>query len=148
MKGLLAANAAWQIHNEPTCQSLHQATCQSLHQAPEVGRLSQTHILQAPEVERLSQTHSETHLSNLVTVYKNQASVSAISNVIDEFQTLWQDRKQHVKIPESEQMEIPLIDNWEEIYKPGQARVYPVERRDKEIIDNIFDKLHKQGRIK
>ena len=28
-------------------------------------------------------------------------------------------------------MEIPLVDNWESLYKPGQARVYPLGQNDK-----------------
>lgn len=44
-------------------------------------------------------------------------------------------------------MDVPLVDNWKESYKPGQARVYPVGARDKEIIDEKFNKLHKQGRM-
>ena len=42
-------------------------------------------------------------------------------------------------------MEIALVVNWEEIYKPDQAKVYPVGQRDKELIDMAFDKLRKAG---
>ena len=45
-------------------------------------------------------------------------------------------------------MKISLIENWKNIYKIGQARVYSIDIRDKEVIDEAFDKLYKQGRIK
>ena len=41
-------------------------------------------------------------------------------------------------------MEISLLDNWRELYKPDQARVYPLGSKDKEVIDKEFDKLHDQ----
>jgi len=44
-------------------------------------------------------------------------------------------------------MDIPLLDNWQDHYKPGQAKVYPVGQRDKQVIDDAFNKLHEQGRI-
>ena len=44
-------------------------------------------------------------------------------------------------------MEVPLVENWREIYKPGQARVYSLGQNDKECIDREFDKLHSQGRM-
>ena len=44
-------------------------------------------------------------------------------------------------------MDIPLLDNWKELYKPGQARVNPIGQRDREVIDKSFDKLHVQDRM-
>ena len=89
----------------------------------------------------------ETRLPNGITVYGDTKPSSAITSVVDEFLPLWQDRGQQAKVPEEEQMEIPLIDNWESHYKPGQARVYPVGPKDRGIIDQTFDKLHQQGRL-
>jgi hypothetical protein len=43
-------------------------------------------------------------------------------------------------------MRIPLKDGWEKEVKK-HAKVYPVGPRDKEFIDNEFDKLHDQGRM-
>ena len=44
-------------------------------------------------------------------------------------------------------MDIPLLDNWRELYKPSQARVYPLGKADKQVIDEQFNKLHTQDRI-
>lgn len=40
-----------------------------------------------------------------------------------------------------------MVDNWREVYKAGQAKVYPVGPKDREVIDEAFDKLHSQGRM-
>ena len=93
-------------------------------------------------------TRKETRLDNGVTVYGDESTVSKIDGVVKDFASLWEDRGQQAKIPENEQMQIPLVDNWEEIYKPGQARVYPVGIQDREVVDQTFDKLHEQGRMK
>ena len=44
-------------------------------------------------------------------------------------------------------MDIPLVEDWRERYKPGLARVYPVGKSDKDLIDETFDKLHATGRM-
>ena len=40
-----------------------------------------------------------------------------------------------------------MLDNWRELYKPSQARVYPLGKADKQVIDEQFNKLHTQDRI-
>lgn len=42
-------------------------------------------------------------------------------------------------------MDIPLLDDWQEKYKPGQARVYSLGANDRVIVDKAFDKLHTQN---
>ena len=82
-----------------------------------------------------------------VTIHGAPQARSVISETIECFPNLWQDTGNVVNVPDSEHMEIPLVDNWEQLYKPGQSRVYPVGKRDKEVIDREFDKLHTQGRM-
>lgn len=43
--------------------------------------------------------------------------------------------------------DIPLLDNWRDLYKPGQAKVYPLGRQDKEVVNQAFDKLHTENRL-
>lgn len=81
------------------------------------------------------------------TIYGDDASASTITDVVDSFPDLWKDTGNVANIPESEWMEIPLIDNWKELYKAGQARVYPLGKRDKDVIDGAFDELYQQGRM-
>ena len=82
-----------------------------------------------------------------VTMYDSGGSIPALTKAVEAFPNLWKDTGNVTNIPESEWMDIPLVDNWQEQYKPGQARVYPVGPKDREIIDEAFDKLHSQGRM-
>ena len=83
-----------------------------------------------------------------VTMYDSDPSaIPTLTSAMEAFPSLWKDTGNVVNVPESEWMDISLIDNWRELYKPGQARVYPVEPKDREVIDEAFDKLHSQGRM-
>ena len=92
-------------------------------------------------------TQLESKLSNWATGYGDQPTIKAFNKVVDDYPDLWIDHGNTANIPESEWMEIPLVNNWMELYKPGQARVYPVGQKDRKVIDSAFDKLHKQGRM-
>ena len=81
-----------------------------------------------------------------VTIHGTPTATSSIANVVDQFPNLWKDTGQ-VNLPESESMDIPLVDNWKDLYKPGQARVYPLGEKDKAVIDKTFDELHEQNRM-
>ena len=43
-------------------------------------------------------------------------------------------------------MRIPLKSDWESRV-PKTARVYPLSNESKAVVDQTFDKLHKQGRL-
>lgn len=88
---------------------------------------------------------NEHRLPNEITLYgEDVGTVKKLKQVVDEFPRLWQDNGNVVDIPEEEWMEIPLVDDWRERYKPGQARVYSVGHVDREIINKAFDKLQMQ----
>ena len=83
-----------------------------------------------------------------VTIYGEASTTKPLlSSIVDEFPNLWKDTGNVVSIAETQHMEILLVNDWEYIYKPSQARVYPVGRRDREVIDQEFDKLHGQDRL-
>ena len=44
-------------------------------------------------------------------------------------------------------MDIPLITYWEEKFKAGNAKVYPLGPKDRKIVNTEFDKPHCQGRM-
>lgn len=44
-------------------------------------------------------------------------------------------------------MEIPLVSNWETIYKPGTAQVYASGHANRAVIDKTMDELHDRGRV-
>ncbi len=92
-------------------------------------------------------TSPERKIMHGVTVYGSNAVAAQIATVVHSYPHLWTDRGNLVKVPEEEWMDIPLIDDWKTQYKPGQARVYPVGQKDREVIDTAFDKLQAQGRL-
>lgn len=53
-----------------------------------------------------------------------------------------------MKILNNELMNIFLFNNWRDIYKPKQAKIYLIGQQDREIIDKKFDIYHAQDRIK
>ena len=50
-----------------------------------------------------------------------------------------------VDISEDKWMKISLIDNWQELYKSEQVKVYSLGVKDCELINEAFDKLHEQS---
>ena len=78
-----------------------------------------------------------------LTVYGTQDTAEQIASVAMEFPEIWTDRGTTVDIPEEEWMPIPLKP--EAVSKP--SRVYPASQKDREVIDESFDKLHRQGKM-
>ncbi len=87
----------------------------------------------------------EMQLPNGVMVYGNPRECQALSDLVDEFPTLWVDQG-FVKVPKEEWMKIPLQENWQSKIS-GKAKVYPLGIKDKEVVDKTFDELHRQGRL-
>ena len=82
-------------------------------------------------------------MPNGVTIYGKPHAAEPLSDVIDEFSDLFVDKGETVDIPEDQWMPIPLKPN----AKSKPARVYPVGQRDKDVIDDTFDKLQAQGKL-
>ena len=99
-------------------------------------------------IAALSPDVLETKHPTGVTIYRAPGSTLylALSKVIDQHLTVWQDIG-NADIPEEWHIEIPLVPNWREIYKPGQAKIYPVGLKDHAIIDKDFDTLQAQRRM-
>ena len=97
------------------------------------------HITSSTRVE------PEHQLPNRITIYGNKTGVTELNEVVNHYPSLWEDNGNVADVPEAEWMEIPLLDNWQELYKPGQAKVYPLGTKDCELVDQAFDKLHQQG---
>ncbi|RKF55679.1 hypothetical protein OnM2_088033, partial [Erysiphe neolycopersici] len=89
----------------------------------------------------------ESKLPNGVTIFGNFEEQELLKELVDEFKVIWTDRGCFAKPPNDHQMTIELKENWEELYKPGQARVYKQGLEEQAIIDKTHDKLHKQGRL-
>ena len=90
----------------------------------------------------------EQRLQNGVTVYRDTpTTVTALTEVTNRYPRLWEDNSNIANVPEDEWMEIPLLDNWKELYKPGQVKVYPLGTEDHKVVDEAFNKLHEQGHM-
>ena len=89
----------------------------------------------------------ERKLDNGITIYGSPDTSAQIEAVVHDHSGLWKDRSNVVDIPKTKWMDISLLDDWQEKYKPGQAWVYPLGANDRAIVDKAFDKLHEQDRM-
>lgn len=93
-----------------------------------------------------SNTEFETRLKNGITVCGDAKTAQCLEAVLLESPGTWKDQGQ-ARIEPDDWMTIPLVNNWRELYKAGQAKVYPVGPKDRAIIDADFDNLHASGRM-
>ncbi|KAI1000709.1 hypothetical protein K3495_g7487 [Podosphaera aphanis] len=84
-----------------------------------------------------------------VTIYGDTYQRSKLEKLLSRYCSLWEkpSNNSFAKTPSGNDMPIPLIDGWEAKYKPGQARIYPVGKLDRNLIDKTFNELHEQGRL-
>ena len=88
-------------------------------------------------------------LSNDITIYRSTLNTfTQIKVVVQNHVNLWEDYKNIVDLSEKQWMDISLIDDWQEKYKPDQAWVYSLDANDRAIVDKVFDKLHNQNQMK
>ena len=97
--------------------------------------------LPAPEIT-VTPTEADVVLPSGITVYEGNPAIQAVA---EEFPKLWQEGG-FADIPKEEWMRIPLKSDWEQ-HVPKTARVYPLGKDAKEVVDKTFDKLHEQGRL-
>ena len=60
------------------------------------------------------------------TIYGDADSRTAIVVAIGRYSNLWKNTGNVINIPDDEFMDIPFVENWRELYKPGQTRMYPI----------------------
>ena len=91
---------------------------------------------------------NETILDNRITCYRDPDIVDKLAKVARQFEpSLWTDTGTTVELPKDQWMDISLIANWEEKFKAGNAKVYPLRPKDCKIIDTEFDRFHCQRRM-
>ena len=95
----------------------------------------------------LKENSHELSLSNGVTIQGSAKERKSLQALVDQFKDVWEDRKGFAIPPNGQKLKIPLVDDWEIKYKPTRARIYPVNSADQKAIDEVFDKLHAQGRL-
>ncbi|KAI9778673.1 MAG: hypothetical protein M1816_003922 [Peltula sp. TS41687] len=81
-----------------------------------------------------------------ITIYGQPEVVQQFQRVTESYPALWKDQGNAVDVPESEWLRIPLIDDWQSKHKLS-TKVYLLNQKDREIVDQTFDKLYGQEHI-
>jgi hypothetical protein len=88
---------------------------------------------------------SEVTLENGMHIYADdQAFSGSVTSLVDRYASVWIDTGL-IKVDKDEEMTVPLIENWYE-HKVSQ-RPYACGLKDQRFIDEVFDNLHRQGRM-
>ena len=83
---------------------------------------------------------NKTVLDNRITCYRDSDTVNKLAKATRQFEpSLKTNTGMTVDLPEDQWMDIPLIANWKEKFKAGNAKVYPLGPKDCEIVDAEFD---------
>ena len=86
----------------------------------------------------------ETSTHNGVTIYSTGETACRLSAVVDEFD-IWGEKPGSAEVPEDRWMVIPFKEGWDEMIL--KSTVYPQGPKERELIDQIFDRLYQQGRM-
>lgn len=89
----------------------------------------------------------ETVLDNRVKVYGDAAAVEQIAELVAEYPTIWESQS-FVRIPPERWMTMPLKPGWESKVSAIKPKVYPLGNKAQRIVDDTFEKMHTQGRLK
>jgi len=97
---------------------------------------------------RLVAKTPETRLPKGITIFgkPDETDVAALTTVVKAYPDLWHERGKVVSIPESDDLQIPLKANWDEVAKLSK-RVYPLGEEARRLLDDKSDELHRQGRM-
>lgn len=83
-------------------------------------------------------------MPNGVTIYQSEATDS-FTKIVNDYPALWQDTG-FADLPEDNWMKIPLKSDWEQRVT-GKAKVYPLGTKDRELVDDTFDELHRTDKM-
>ena len=85
-------------------------------------------------------------LSNDITVHNSsKKNIQKFSNLIDKYSSLWTDQR-FANLSKNNWMRLSLKSDWKFKIK-RKVKIYSLEQRDRNAVDNIFDKLHTQNRL-
>ncbi len=88
----------------------------------------------------------EIRLANGIRVYGEPLAVQQISDLVDEFPSIWEPSG-FVQIPPERWMTVPLRADWQNHLHTIKLRVYPLDNEAKALVDETFDELQWQGRL-
>ena len=132
------ADACYQAHIDTVGAALLNVHCSTLWDLMAFNSIA----------KNTSTESDETILDNGITCYRDPDIVNKLEEVIRQFKpSLWTDTKTTMDLSEDQRMDIPLIANWEEKFKAGNAKVYLLRPKDCEIVDTECGQLFCQGRM-
>lgn len=89
----------------------------------------------------------EIHLDSGMRVYGEKAAVREISELVAQYPSIWE-FEGFVQIPPECWMKVPLKPGWESRVSAIKPRVYPVGNDFCRVVDETFDKMYCQSRLK
>ena len=99
---------------------------------------------ETPIIPARTDPNKEHQLPNGVTVYGDNSSASTLANLVSSFEDVFTDTGRTVDIPEDYWMPIKLKSG----AQPKASKVYPLGQKDRQVVDETFDKLHAQGKLR
>ena len=82
-------------------------------------------------------------LLNGVTVYGDHDAATALADLVSDFKDMFTDLGKTVDVPEEQWMPIRLKAG----AQPKASRVYPLGQKDRQVVDETFNKLYAQGKL-
>lgn len=101
---------------------------------------------QQPATSSLTRIDKNQYRTDLgITVYaETEQHLKYLHDLLQDFRQLFQEKP---GLAQTDQLlRIPLIDGWEQCKIP--TKVYPLSVKDKDIVDELFDDLHKKKKMK
>ena len=89
----------------------------------------------------------ETVLENGIKVFGDADAVRQISDLVAEYPSIWESQG-FVQIPLEQWMTVPLKPGWKAKVSAIKPRVYPLRNDARWLVDDTFNKLHQQDRMK
>ena len=99
-----------------------------------------------PKVLKINTT-LESWMAISITVYGKPETSAKLQSVVNKFPTLWHDSGQ-ANILVEDHITLLLIENWQMVYKAGQAKVYLLGEADWLVVNKTFNKLYNQNQMK
>ena len=87
---------------------------------------------------------TEVRLDNGIMIYEPQMDVSVIEKITKKKPLLWKNHENMMNILKKMWIKFFLINNWWEIYKTKQAKIYSLNKKNKKMMDKKFNKYHEQ----
>lgn len=89
----------------------------------------------------------EIRLHNGVSVYGDADAVAQLSQLVAKYPSIWESEG-FVRVPPEHWMKVPLKPGWEARVSMIKPKVYSLGNENRQVVDEIFDEMHRLGRLK